>query len=145
MTLDDGSTLSGERLLVATGRHATLSGLGLETVGLDPEARSIEVDALCRTTVDGIWAIGDVTGRAPFTHVAVQHARLVIDQILGRDPAPMDYRGIAWVTFTEPEVGRVGMTAIGSTPAAAQELYDAAEAALLEEARQAATPPSLPA
>ena len=106
---DDGGSARGARLLVATGRRPNLAGLGLASVGLDDRAHAIPVDERCRAG-DRLWAVGDITGKGAFTHVAVYQARIVIADILGRDPAPADYHALAWVTFTDPEVGRAGMS-----------------------------------
>jgi len=106
---DDGARVQGERLLVATGRRMNLPGLGLGSVGLDETAHSVPVDERLRAA-DKLWAIGDITGKGLFTHVAVYQARLVIAQLLGRDAPPADYRALARVTFSDPEVGGVGMT-----------------------------------
>ncbi|GAA4919438.1 NAD(P)/FAD-dependent oxidoreductase [Streptomyces coeruleoprunus] len=109
LTLEGGGELSGHRLLVATGRRPVLTGLGLENAGLDPEARALEVDGRMRAA-DGIWAVGDVTGRGLFTHVAMYQGELAARYILG-DPAPdADYRALPRVTFTDPEIGSVGLT-----------------------------------
>ncbi len=107
LTLEDGSTLSAERLLVATGRHAELSALGVGEAGLDPEARWVAVDERLRAA-DGIWAIGDVTGEGAFTHLSVYHAKIAAADILGEDPPPADHSALPRVTFTDPEVGSVG-------------------------------------
>jgi pyruvate/2-oxoglutarate dehydrogenase complex dihydrolipoamide dehydrogenase (E3) component len=109
LTLTDGSVLSGERLLVCTGRQARLDQLGIEAIGLDPQAKALPVDERMRVT-DGVWAIGDVTGRGAFTHVATYQADLVVADILGRDAAPADYRALPRVTFLDPEIGAVGLT-----------------------------------
>lgn len=108
--LDDGRVLTAEKILVATGRKANLGSLGLEAVGLDPDARSIEVDGHMRAG-DGIWAVGDITGKGQFTHVAVYQGRIAAADILGRDHSPADYRAVPRVTFIDPEVGAVGLTA----------------------------------
>jgi pyruvate/2-oxoglutarate dehydrogenase complex dihydrolipoamide dehydrogenase (E3) component len=107
--LDDGTTAAGERLLVATGRRVDLSGLGLETAGLDGSARFIAVDERMRAA-PGIWAMGDVTGVAMFTHVAEYQSAIVAQDILGEKPTPASYHAVPRVTFTDPEVGAVGMT-----------------------------------
>jgi pyruvate/2-oxoglutarate dehydrogenase complex dihydrolipoamide dehydrogenase (E3) component len=109
MALGDGTRLSAERLLVATGRTVDLAGLGLEAAGLDSSGRFVEVDDRMRAA-EGIWAMGDVTGKAMFTHVAVYQASIVAADILGQDPPPADYSALPRVTFTDPEVGSVGMT-----------------------------------
>ena len=107
--LSDGSTVSGEKLLVATGRAARLGGLGLETIGLDPSARFLATDERMRAA-DKVWAVGDVTGNGNFTHMAVYEARIAIRDILGQDGPPADYRARPRVTFTDPEIGAVGLT-----------------------------------
>jgi pyruvate/2-oxoglutarate dehydrogenase complex dihydrolipoamide dehydrogenase (E3) component len=109
LTIDDGSTLTAEKLLVATGRTVALNGLGLDTVGLDSAARAIAVDDRMRAA-DGVWAVGDVTGHGAFTHVAMYQAGIAIRDILGHDGPPADYRALPRVTFTDPEIGAVGLT-----------------------------------
>jgi pyruvate/2-oxoglutarate dehydrogenase complex dihydrolipoamide dehydrogenase (E3) component len=109
VTLADGRELSAERLLVATGRRVDLGDLGLDSVGLDPEARHIEVDERLRAG-DGLWAIGDVTGRAMFTHVATYQGSIAAADILGRPYPPARYDALPRVTFTDPEIGSVGLT-----------------------------------
>jgi pyruvate/2-oxoglutarate dehydrogenase complex dihydrolipoamide dehydrogenase (E3) component len=105
----DDTELTGERLLVAVGRRSVLDKLGLDTVGLDPKARAIEVDGHMRAG-DGIWAVGDVTGHGAFTHLATYQADIAVADILGQEGPPADYRAQPHVTFTDPEVGSVGMT-----------------------------------
>jgi pyruvate/2-oxoglutarate dehydrogenase complex dihydrolipoamide dehydrogenase (E3) component len=107
--LADGSEVTATRLLVATGRRVDLRGLGLETVGLDGSARSIEVDERMRAG-DGLWAIGDVTGKAMFTHVALYQGAIATADILDRPWAPARYDALPRVTFTDPEIGAVGLT-----------------------------------
>ncbi len=108
--LSDGRTLSADRILVATGRRANPFGLGLENVGLNPVARSIEVDGHMRAG-DGLWAVGDITGKGQFTHVAVHQGRIAAADILGQEHATADYRAVPRVTFLDPEVASVGLTA----------------------------------
>lgn len=74
LTLDSGEEIAGQHLLVATGRRPQLAGLGLETVGLDPRARAVAVDGQMRAA-QGVWGVGDVTGRGLFTHVAMYQPR----------------------------------------------------------------------
>ncbi len=105
----EGQTLDAEKLLVAAGRRPNLSDLGLETVGLDPSARSIEVDEHMRAA-DGLWAIGDVTGKGAFTHVSMYQSAVCVRDVLGQEGHAADYRAVPHVTFTDPEVGSVGMT-----------------------------------
>jgi pyruvate/2-oxoglutarate dehydrogenase complex dihydrolipoamide dehydrogenase (E3) component len=109
---DRGSKeLAAERLLVATGRRADLAAIGAATVGLDEDARGLPVDDRLRVPgVDGLWAVGDVTGVGPFTHIAVYQGRIASADILGENPEPANYRALPRVTFTDPEIGSVGMS-----------------------------------
>ena len=106
--LDDGTEAAGKIVIVAVGRRPRTHDLGLDTVGIEPTKRGISVDERCRAG-DGVWAIGDVTGIAAFTHVAKYQARIAAMDILGH-PAKADYRAVPRVTFTDPEVAAVGMT-----------------------------------
>ena len=109
VTLDGGTKLSAERLLVATGRRVNLASVGLDTVGLDPRARALSTDERMRAG-ERMWAVGDVTGHGAFTHVAMYQAGIAIRDILGQDGPPADYRALPRVTFTDPEIGAVGLT-----------------------------------
>jgi pyruvate/2-oxoglutarate dehydrogenase complex dihydrolipoamide dehydrogenase (E3) component len=119
VTVGDGAELVAEQLLVAVGRRTGLSGLGLESVGLDPNAPAIAVDEHMRAG-DGIWAVGDVTGRGAFTHVATYQADIATRSIRGEDGPPADYRALPRVTFTDPEVGSVGMSEADAREAGVQ-------------------------
>lgn len=107
--LDGGIELASERLVLATGRKTDLKNLGLESVGLDSSARFIEVDERMRAA-EGIWAMGDVTGKAMLTHVALYQSAIIVADILGKEHPPAEYHAIPRVTFTDPEVGAVGFT-----------------------------------
>jgi len=109
VTLDGGEELSAEQLLVATGRRVDLTSLGVDTVGLDPKARALTVDGMMRAG-EGLWAVGDVTGRGAFTHMAMYQAEIAIRDILGQGGPEADYRALPRVTFTDPEFGAVGLT-----------------------------------
>jgi len=109
LTLAGGEVLTAQRLLVATGRRATVAALGVGAYGLDETARSIATDERMRAA-DGLWAIGDVTGKGAFTHVAMYQAAIAVAGILGQDEPPADYRAVPRVTFTDPEIGSVGLT-----------------------------------
>jgi pyruvate/2-oxoglutarate dehydrogenase complex dihydrolipoamide dehydrogenase (E3) component len=109
VTLADGSIVTGERLLVATGRRVDLASLGVEAVGIDPSAPGIPVDDHLRAG-DGIWSVGDVTGVAGFTHVAVYQGRIAAADILGEEHEAADYTAVPRVTFTDPEVASVGLS-----------------------------------
>ena len=101
--------VQAERLLVATGRRAELGGLGVAAAGLDQSARFVTVDEHLRAG-PRLWAVGDITGRGAFTHVAMYQARIAASDILGFPHEPADYRALPRVTFTDPEVGAVGLT-----------------------------------
>jgi pyruvate/2-oxoglutarate dehydrogenase complex dihydrolipoamide dehydrogenase (E3) component len=105
----DGATLHADKLLVAAGRRPNLADLGLDTVGLDPSARSVQVDSRLRAA-DGLWVIGDITGKGAFTHVSMYQSAIAVRDILGQEGPEADYRALPHVTFTDPEVGSVGMT-----------------------------------
>ena len=109
LDIGDRGTLTGARLLVATGRRPDLSSLGLDAVGLDPSARSLATDEHMRV-VPGIWGVGDVTGVGAFTHVAMYQAAIAVHDLLGKEHPPADYRAVPRVTFTDPEIGSVGIT-----------------------------------
>ncbi|HET6666546.1 MAG TPA: NAD(P)/FAD-dependent oxidoreductase [Intrasporangium sp.] len=101
--------VTAERLLVATGRTNNLDDLGLETMGLDPDAQVIETDERMRAA-DKLWAVGDITGKGGYTHVSMYQARMAVRDLLGKDGPWADYRAVPRVTFTEPEVASVGLT-----------------------------------
>ena len=109
VTLSDGSSVRGDRLLVATGRRSRTDDLGLDGAGLDPSARFVEVDERMRAA-DGVWAVGDVTGHGAFTHLAMYEADIAVRDILGQGGPAADYRAVSRVTFTDPEIGAVGRT-----------------------------------
>ncbi len=94
---------------MAAGRRTNLAGLGLETVGLDPEARAVDTDERMRAG-ERLWAIGDITGKGPFTHVSMYQGAVAVRDLLGEDGPWADYRAVSHVTFTDPEVGSVGIT-----------------------------------
>ncbi|MET9718527.1 NAD(P)/FAD-dependent oxidoreductase [Streptomyces rochei] len=105
----DGRLLRAERLLVATGRYADLAALGVDTVGLDPEAGVVPTDGRMRAGTR-LWAVGDITGRGSFTHVSMYQAEIAVRDILGQPGPDADYRALPRVTFTDPEIGAVGLT-----------------------------------
>ena len=110
ITTDKGSTVSGERLLMATGRRADLAAIATSTIGVDERSKWIPVDDHLRVQgASGVWAIGDVVGGG-FTHMAVHHARIVAADILGQPGPGTSDKAKPRVTFTDPEVGAVGLT-----------------------------------
>lgn len=107
--LADGRQVRGERLLVATGRRVDLEAFGAEVLGSDPTAHALPVDDRLRVA-ERVWAVGDVTGKGAFTHIASYQAGIVVANILGIQHHSADYRAIPRVTFTDPEVGSVGFS-----------------------------------
>ncbi|QBD78501.1 NAD(P)/FAD-dependent oxidoreductase [Ktedonosporobacter rubrisoli] len=107
--LNDGTQARGRHIIVATGRAPRTYFLGLEEAGVEVTEHGIRVDEYCRAA-PGIWAVGDVTGIAKFTHVAQYQARVAADDILGK-PHPAKYNAVPRVVFSDPEIGAVGLTA----------------------------------
>jgi pyruvate/2-oxoglutarate dehydrogenase complex dihydrolipoamide dehydrogenase (E3) component len=106
--LKGGDTLVAERLLIAAGRRANVHDFGFEQLGLTISKRGIEVDDRMRAG-DGVWAAGDATGIAMFTHVGKYQARLAAAAMAGH-AVRADYRAVPAVTFTDPQVASVGDT-----------------------------------
>jgi len=106
LELDDGRKLSGDQLLVATGRRPRVDGLGLETVGIEASDRGIRVDARLRAG-ERLWAIGDVNGIWQLTHVGKYQGRIVAANILG-EPREANYEAVPRVTYTDPQAASVG-------------------------------------
>jgi dihydrolipoamide dehydrogenase len=103
---DDGRELRGDRLLVATGRRPRVHGIGLESVGVEPDAHGVPVDARLRVA-EGLWAIGDVTGIWPLTHVGKYQGDVVAANILG-EPRVANYEAVPRVAYTDPQAAAVG-------------------------------------
>lgn len=107
--LDDGTTVQAAVLVLATGIAPRLDGFGLERLGLDV-SEGIQIDERCRVVgADHLWAAGDVTMVAPFTHVANYQAGIVVRNLLGGD-ARADYRAVPRTLYTDPPVAGVGLT-----------------------------------
>jgi pyruvate/2-oxoglutarate dehydrogenase complex dihydrolipoamide dehydrogenase (E3) component len=106
---DDREELTGDRLLVATGRRPRVRGIGLETVGVDPDAHGIPVDAHLRAA-EHLWAIGDVNGIWPLTHVGKYQGEVVAANILGK-PQKANYEAVPRVVYTDPQAAAVGAAA----------------------------------
>ena len=126
LQFDDGSQVRGDRLLVATGRRPRVDGIGLETVGVEANPRGIQVDEYLRAG-ERLWAIGDVNGIWPLTHVGEYEGDVVAANISG-ESRPANYEAVPRVTYTDPQAAAVG---------AAQARYSATAA--LSEVPKAAT------
>ena len=108
LELEDGREVRGDRLLVATGRRPRVQGIGLETVGIEADPRGVPVDAQLRAG-ERLWAIGDVTGIWPLTHVGKYQGRVVAANLLG-EPREANYEAVPRVTYTDPQAAAVGAT-----------------------------------
>lgn len=111
-----GGDVEAQHLLVASGRTSTVPQLGLDAVGLDPNAGTVDPDEQLRIA-DGVWAIGDMTGKGAFTHVSMYQAAIAVRSILGQPGHGAEYHAVPRVTFTDPEVGSVGMSEAGAKAA----------------------------
>lgn len=106
LEFDDGSEVRGGRLLAATGRRPRVDGIGLETVGVEADPRGIQVDDHLRAG-ERLWAIGDVNGIWPLTHVGEYEGEIVAANILGEARAA-NYEAVPRVTYTDPQAAAVG-------------------------------------
>jgi dihydrolipoamide dehydrogenase len=109
LEVDDGRQLKGDRILVATGRRPRVRGIGLDTVGVEEDAHGVPVDAHLRAA-EGLWAIGDVNGLWPLTHVGKYQGDVVAANILGT-PRKADYEAVPRVVYTDPQAASVGAAA----------------------------------
>ncbi len=109
LTLKGGQRLAADQLLVATGRQSNLKAIGVDSLGIDTSQRFVPVDDHLRVK-EKVWAIGDVTGKGNFTHVATYQADIAVKDILGIPIEGANYQALPRVTFTDPEVGAIGLT-----------------------------------
>jgi pyruvate/2-oxoglutarate dehydrogenase complex dihydrolipoamide dehydrogenase (E3) component len=109
VTLAGGEVLTAAELLVATGRRVNLAGVGAGAVGIDENASYVPTDERMRAA-PGVWAIGDIVGHGAFTHMSMYHAGIVIADLLGQEHHGAEYHAVPRVTFTDPEIGSVGLT-----------------------------------
>ena len=136
LQLSGGGRLEVERVLVTTGRAPNTADLGLEHLGVEPGSGALAVDDRGRVAgCEGVWAAGDVTGEAPFTHTATYQSRLVADNLAGRARRG-DLRAVPRLVYTDPPVAAVGLTERG---AAEEGREVAVEAVALGEVARAAT------
>jgi len=110
LTLANGTVINASHLLVAAGRRPVIEGLNLPTAGIKFGKTGIVTDRRLRTSNKRIYAIGDVTGRQQFTHMASYHASICLRNILFKYPAKIDETAVPWVTYCDPELAHVGLT-----------------------------------
>ena len=110
--LSDGSSIASDQVMFAIGRHPNVRGLGLETAGvaINPANGGIQVDGWSKTSVDNIYAVGDVTHRTNLTPVAIREGHAFADTVFGKRPVQVDHATIPTAVFSQPEVGTVGLT-----------------------------------
>ena len=121
----DGSVLRAEAALNATGRDPNTAALGLDDVGVALGARgAVVVDADSRSSVPGIWAIGDVTDRVNLTPVAIAEGRAFADTEIGRRPARVDHRNVACAVFTDPPIATIGLAEAGAARLGPVDVYE---------------------
>ncbi|MEY4444102.1 MAG: hypothetical protein RL301_181 [Actinomycetota bacterium] len=123
VTLENGKSFTADLLLVAVGRGPVSQGLGYEEAGIKMDRGHILVDNKCRTSVPGIWAVGDLIPTLQLAHVGFQEGILVAEEIAGLNPRPINYDGVPRVTYSEPEVASVGL----STATAKERGFDVVE------------------
>jgi len=110
VTLEDGTTLEAELLLVAVGRGPVSKGLGYEEAGVEVDRGYVKVDAYCQTNVPTISALGDLRPGLQLAHVGFAEGILVAERLAGLPVVPIDYDGVPRVTYSHPEVASVGLT-----------------------------------
>ena len=111
ITMTDGETIDASHIMMAVGRRANTDGLGCEAAGVDLDDKgAIKVDAFSRTSVESIWAVGDVTDRVQLTPVAIREGHAFADTEFHNSPWTFDHSDIPTAVFTQPEVGTVGLT-----------------------------------
>ncbi len=117
LRLADGGHIDADRILIATGRRPRVDGLGLEAIGVRADEDGIAIDAACKAAGDKdgttVWAAGDVTGIAPYTHAANYQSRLVVAGVLGKR-READYRAMPRAVYTTPSVYAVGVSPVSA-------------------------------
>ena len=109
VTYGDGEMVTAETVVMSVGRRPASDTLGLDSTAVVVDERGfIQVDPWCRTTAPGVWAIGDVVDTAQLAHVGFAEGILVVKDILGEDPVPVDYDKVPWCIYCYPEVAFAG-------------------------------------
>lgn len=111
LSIEGEDDLEVDAVVVSVGRRPLSDGLGLDGTGVVVDDRGfVEVDELCRTGVEGVWAVGDLIATPGLAHVGYAEAILVIKQLMGEDAVPVDYANVAWCIYCQPEVAFVGLS-----------------------------------
>jgi dihydrolipoamide dehydrogenase len=107
--IEGGDDLEVERIVISVGRSPLSSSLGIDGTGVEVDERGfVKVDATCRTTVEGVWAVGDLIATPQLAHVGYAEAIVAIKDILGEDPVPVQYDRVPWCIYCRPEVAFAG-------------------------------------
>ena len=109
VTVEGGDVIEAELLLVAVGRGPSTDGLGFEEQGVTMERGFVTTDERCRTSVEGVFAVGDIVPGLQLAHRGFQQGIFVAEEIAGLDPTPIDESAIPRVTYSHPEVASVGL------------------------------------
>jgi pyruvate/2-oxoglutarate dehydrogenase complex dihydrolipoamide dehydrogenase (E3) component len=115
VALSTGKTVEGDAILAAIGRKIDTRSLQLERAGVQASDKGVIVDRHCRTSCRHIYAVGDVTGRQPFTHMAEHMAKVAVTNCILRWPASLE-KTIPWCSFTSPELAHTGLATDGDDP-----------------------------
>jgi dihydrolipoamide dehydrogenase len=107
--------IEADAMLLAIGRYGNVADIGLETIGVEVKDGFIAVDDYLRTNVEGVYAIGDVTGLQQLAHTAMHQGIVAVEMMAGHQPEKLDYNKIPWVTFCHPEIGSVGLSETEAT------------------------------
>jgi len=111
--LNDGKTITTDKVMFALGRHPNVVGLGFENLNIKiHEHGGIEVDEYSRTSVPNVYAVGDVTNRVNLTPVAIREGHAFADTVFGGKPTPVDHTNVPTAVFSDPEIGVIGLTEI---------------------------------
>ncbi len=111
LAIEGDDDLEVDTVIVSVGRKPLSESLGLDGTGVVVDNRGfVEVDELCRTAVDGVWAVGDLIATPGLAHVGYAEAILVVKQLLGEEAVPVDYAKVAWCIYCQPEVAFVGLS-----------------------------------
>jgi dihydrolipoamide dehydrogenase len=107
----EDQSIEVEQVVVSVGRRPLSDVLGLEGTGVEVDDRGfVKVDANCRTTLEGVWAVGDLIPTAQLAHVGFAEGIVVIKDLLGEDPVPVDYSRVPWCIYCHPEVAFAGLS-----------------------------------